>query len=144
MRPYLQLLSAGLIGALASAAFTTRPATAAPGGTFEDRLAELERVVVKDPSHPNTAVVDRLDAVEKSLKLSGGGDLKTPDDLKAAVLRNSAENDDLDRRLKAIERAQKPADTAGLQRSIDQLSRELDRQKQEIRDLSSRISRFKM
>ena len=110
MRRGLALLTAGTGGLVAGIFLTGRPAPAAEADPLEKRVAELERVVLRDAFHPDASVVDRLAKVEKSLSLAGPGDLRSPDDLKKALLKLEAANDTTDRRLRTLEETHKPSD----------------------------------
>lgn len=146
MHPSLKLAAViTASAALGSVVFNARPAGAADGDSLADRVTTLEKIVVRDPSRPNTALTDRLEALEKSIKLGGPGEIKTPDDLKAAVLRTSIAQDDLDRRLKAVERGRAvDARDDATERLIRDLRKEVEDQGRDIRELQqkARSSRF--
>ncbi|HEX8324094.1 MAG TPA: hypothetical protein VF595_09285 [Tepidisphaeraceae bacterium] len=139
MHATLKFVAVALAGAaVGSILLGARPVTAADGDSLADRVTQLEKVVLRDPMRPNTSVTDRLDALEKSLKL-GPGDIKTPDDLKAAVMKASIAQDDLDRRMKAVERAKAADNNDAAERQVRDLKRQIEDQGRDIRDLQQQV-----
>lgn len=140
MRETMKLIAAAAAGGvLSSLILTTRPVTAAGPASLDERVANLEKVVIKDDTRPKTALTDRVDAIEKSLHVGGPGEIKTPDDLKTAVLRLSIAQDDMDRRLRSIERTGGSAGNASDDHAVHELKSQVDTQARDIRDLQQKI-----
>jgi chromosome segregation ATPase len=113
-------------------------------------VAALEKTVLTDNLRPKATVLARLDAIEQRLKDRDKADEKEAKsdegalgDLRKAVDKGQKQNEDLLRRMKALEEKQgggeaKADDVQALRRDVDRTTKVLDELKERIRKLETK------
>jgi hypothetical protein len=110
----------------------------------EERLAMLEKAVLRDPYKPQETVLSRLERIERELlerqrtaEKADRGDQRSLAELHKMLENTRKQGDDLARRVKALESA-KTADPLD-PRELRELRRELDRATTQLNDLANRV-----
>ena len=110
----------------------------------EERLAMLEKAVLRDPYKPQETVLSRLERIERELlerqriaAKTDRADDRALAELHKAVETSRRQGDDLARRVKALEFA-KPGDAVN-PREMQELRREVDRATTQLNDLANRV-----
>jgi hypothetical protein len=143
------LCAAGVVWqAPRSASAESAPTTAPTASTPEERLAVLEKIVLRNTDKPDATILARLDRIEKLLQLDAketrehvATDAKTFDDLKASVIKAERDQDALDRRLREMERLKLDKANTDVSAEVRDMKRDLDGLKSSLRDLQDRMRR---
>jgi hypothetical protein len=143
------LCAAGVVWqAPRSASAESAPTTAPTASTPEERLAVLEKIVLRNTDKPDATILARLDRIEKLLQLDAketrehvATDAKTFDDLKASVIKAERDQDALDRRLREMERLKLDKANTDVGAEVRDMKRDLDGLKSSLRDLQDRMRR---
>jgi hypothetical protein len=133
-----------LAGVLISAPSRAQGVQEDAAARVEERLAMLEKAVLRDPYKPQETVLSRLERIERELlerqrivEKADRGDERSLAELHKTLENTRKQGDDLARRVKALESA-KTADPLD-PRELRELRRELDRATTQLNDLANRV-----
>jgi len=131
-----------LVGAWIASPAGVAPAVAQQtpaNDTISERLAALEKALVRNPDSPRDTVLARLGAIEQLLQQQAKADGKQTDDAKKSVDAAAADQDKLDRRLKILEHNAQENARNELNDQLRDLKKDLAGFQQTIKELSERI-----
>jgi hypothetical protein len=134
----LVVAAVGLVGA--------KTVDMASDRTLEERVRDIEKVVIRDSAQPQTTVLERLEVVETRLKEMGkvGADAakvegKQDEQVKKELDAMQKRVADLEKRVKVAEGGKGGGgDNGDLKRSVEQLGRAVDDLKERVKRVESK------
>mgnify|MGYP002759409046 CR=1 FL=1 len=115
---------------------------AAPGDNIAERLAALEKAIVRNPDSPRDTVLARLGAIEQLLQDQTKQAEKATGDVRKGADAAEAEQDRMDRRLKILENKATENARTDLNDELKDLKKDIAGFNQTIKDLSDRIRKL--
>lgn len=141
----MALVLGGMMGAWKTPSRTLADQQPAADDSISDRLAALEKAIVRNPERPRETVLARLEAIEDLLRKQGQANDKQTDAAKKTVDEAAVEQEKLERRMKILEnKAQEGArnNINEMNDMLRDLKKDLSGFQQSIKDLSDRVRKL--